>query len=201
MNYLAHAFLGSNSDDERIGQLLADDIKGKQYSTYPEGIQRGILMHRWVDATTDKSQHLDEVKNALYTTTGRVTPIALDVIMDHFLCKHWASYHPDPLPEFIRSTYALLEKNREWWPAKSIFRLEKMIEHDWLSRYTTTEGIELTLRQMAQRKNVLAPLPKAIHVVEKQSIAFEKAFHRLIQELIVGYKSKINTFATLPPVC
>ena len=200
MNYLAHVFLGSSSHEERVGQLLADEVKGMQYRTFPAGVQRGILMHRWVDATTDSSPHLEQAKKLLHGTTGRVTPIALDVIMDHFMSVHWDQYHSEPLPEFIATTYSVLEEHRPLWPAKSAFRLEHLIQNDWLGRYATLDGIALTMKQMAQRKSILHPLPESLQVVEKHRITFENTFHLLIRELIVGYKSKINTFATLPPV-
>lgn len=200
MNYLAHAFLGSSHNEERIGQLLADEVKGLQYRSFPAGVQRGILMHRWVDATTDSSPHLDQVKKLLYSTTGRVTPIALDVIMDHFMSVFWNHYHSEPLGQFIATTYTLLEEHRPLWPEKGVFRLEHMIQNDWLGRYSTWDGIALTMKQMAHRKPLLQPLPDSIQVAEKHYITFENTFHLLIQELIVGYKSKINTFATLPPV-
>ncbi|MEN9639245.1 MAG: hypothetical protein RLZZ262_1113 [Bacteroidota bacterium] len=198
MNYLAHAFLGSSDDGERVGQLIADEIKGKQHQLFPPGLQRGILMHRWVDATTDNSPHLEEVKDLLQNTTGRVTPIAIDVIMDYFLSIHWNQYHPQPLPEFISQTYAILEQHRTYWPTNGIIRLKYLIDDDWLSRYSSLNGIHLTMNQMAQRKPFLKALPEAIHVIENHAITFEKAFHLLIHELIVGYKNKINTFATLP---
>jgi acyl carrier protein phosphodiesterase len=199
MNYLAHAFLGSHSEAELVGQLIADEIKGNQFERYPRDLAIGIQMHRWIDHTTDESPHLSNIKQTLRPVTGKFTGIALDVIMDHFLSIHWNRYHPLPLSEFISHVYTTLVKYRAHWTPMGTYRLEKMIEQNWLQRYQTLEGIELTMRQMTLRKPILKPLLETQQLIENHKTALDQAFHLLIHDLFVGYKSKINTFATLPP--
>jgi acyl carrier protein phosphodiesterase len=199
MNYLAHALLGCHSEAELVGQLIADEIKGRQYERYPNDLAIGIQMHRWIDHATDESPHLAAIKQTLRPYTGKFTGIALDVIMDHFLSIHWHQYHTLPLSEFISHVYATLLNHRIHWTPLGTYRLEKMIEQNWLERYQTLEGIELTMKQMALRKPMLQPLLQTPQLIEDHRIALDKAFHVLIHDLIVGYKSKINTFATLPP--
>ena len=53
MNFLAHIYLSGDDDHITIGNFMADGIKGKKYLNYPEGIQTGILLHRWIDSYTD----------------------------------------------------------------------------------------------------------------------------------------------------
>jgi acyl carrier protein phosphodiesterase len=200
MNYLAHAFLGRSKPGELVGQLLADEIKGRNLSAYPLDIQRGIVMHRWVDSHTDSSPALDEIKTLWRPHLGRITGIALDVTMDYYLSIHWQQYCDTPLTDFIKVVYSHLEANQSHWHPRGRFRLEKMIEQDWLSRYARLEGIALTLNQMANRSTLLKPLLQTPQLIDKHSMTIEKSFHVLIRELILGYKSKINTFATLPPM-
>jgi acyl carrier protein phosphodiesterase len=197
MNYLAHAYLGRNRPGEMVGQIMADEIKGKQYLRYSPEIQQGILMHRWVDLTTDESKHLNEVKTIFRPHTGRITGIALDVIMDHFLSIHWSSYHSQPLDSFITEVYQRLNFWRDVWEPTSGERISKLIEQNWLHRYHSIEGLALTMNAMANRKTMLEPLKKCPQLIEKHWVELDYAFHLLIHELNVGYKSKINTFATL----
>jgi acyl carrier protein phosphodiesterase len=198
MNYLAHAFLGRTSPGELVGQLLADEIKGGNLSAYPTDIQRGIFMHRWIDAHTDSTAALAEIKSLWRPHLGRITGIALDVTMDYYLSIHWQRYCDISRADFISAVYDLLTLNRSFWHSRSQFRLEKMLEQDWLSRYSSLDGISLTMNQMANRKAILEPLRQTTQLIQKHDITLEKSFHLLIQELIVGYQSKINTFATLP---
>jgi acyl carrier protein phosphodiesterase len=200
MNYLAHAFLGRSSPGEMVGQLLADEIKGRNLSAYPLEIQRGIVMHRWVDSHTDSTPALDDIKTLWRPHLGRITGIALDVTMDYYLSIHWQQYIDLPLADFIREVYIHLAANQLHWHTRGRFRLEKMIEQDWLSRYARLDGIALTMNQMAMRNALLKPLLQTPQLIDKHNITIEKCFHLLIHELIVGYQSKINTFATLPPL-
>jgi hypothetical protein len=55
------------------------------------------------------------------------------------------------------------------------------------------------MRQMTLRKPILKPLLETQQLIENHKTALDQAFHLLIHDLFVGYKSKINTFATLPP--
>jgi acyl carrier protein phosphodiesterase len=201
MNYLAHAFLGQKHELELVGQLIADEIKGKSYLNLPLEIQIGIRMHRWVDQTTDQSPHLTQAKILLQPTLGRLAGIALDIIMDHYLSIHWLNYNSNTLDIFIGQIYETLERHRAYWINTGGLRISKMIEQDWLNRYKSLSGIALTMNEMAKRKPMLSPLQHSLQLIEKHYITFENAFHLLIHELIVGYKSKINTFATLPPEC
>ena len=53
MNFLAHIYLSGNNDLVTIGNFIADGIKGKDYRSYPQDIQTGILLHRHIDTYTD----------------------------------------------------------------------------------------------------------------------------------------------------
>jgi acyl carrier protein phosphodiesterase len=53
MNFLAHIYLSGNNELLKIGNFMADGIRGKQFETYPKAIQNGILLHRAIDSFTD----------------------------------------------------------------------------------------------------------------------------------------------------
>ena len=52
MNFLAHEFLSFNNKELRVGNFLADFIRGNNLDKYPEGIKTGILLHRSIDVFT-----------------------------------------------------------------------------------------------------------------------------------------------------
>ena len=50
MNFLAHIFLSGNDEEVMIGNFIADAVKGRDYLGYSDGIVKGILLHRRIDA-------------------------------------------------------------------------------------------------------------------------------------------------------
>ena len=53
MNFLAHIYLSGNNDLIKIGNFMADGIRGKDYLKFPEQVKNGILLHRQIDTFTD----------------------------------------------------------------------------------------------------------------------------------------------------
>ena len=53
MNFLAHIYLSGDNDLIKIGNFMADGIRGRQYEKYPLEIQKGIILHRAIDTFTD----------------------------------------------------------------------------------------------------------------------------------------------------
>ena len=52
LNFLAHIYLSGENDFLKIGNFIADTVRGKQYLEYPQAIQQGILLHRKIDSFT-----------------------------------------------------------------------------------------------------------------------------------------------------
>ncbi len=65
MNYLAHLYLSFGHDDVLVGNFIADRVKGKQLYDYPLGIQKGIIMHRKIDAFTDRHDVVKRSKSRI----------------------------------------------------------------------------------------------------------------------------------------
>jgi acyl carrier protein phosphodiesterase len=53
MNFLAHIYLSNNNDLIKIGNFMADGIRGKHYEHLPLEVQKGIILHRAIDTFTD----------------------------------------------------------------------------------------------------------------------------------------------------
>ena len=53
MNFLGHLALSGNDNDVLFGNFIADAIKGKSYLDWPKKVQKGILLHRFIDDFTD----------------------------------------------------------------------------------------------------------------------------------------------------
>ena len=69
MNFLAHIYLSGNNDLLKIGNFMAYGIRGNDYLDYPEGIQKGIILHREIDTFKDSHPILGRVNTALSKNT------------------------------------------------------------------------------------------------------------------------------------
>jgi len=53
MNFLAHLFLDSSSDDALLGSLLGDFVKGDTEGRFNAAVSDAILLHRKIDSFAD----------------------------------------------------------------------------------------------------------------------------------------------------
>ena len=54
MNFLAHIYLSGNNNLIKIGNFMADGIRGRDYLNFPEQVKKGILLHRQIDTFTER---------------------------------------------------------------------------------------------------------------------------------------------------
>ena len=83
MNFLAHAYLSFGDPEILVGNMIADMVKGKQIEQYPEGIQRGIHIHRQIDTFTDRHPIPLDTMTIFKKSAGRYAGPFLDVSYDH----------------------------------------------------------------------------------------------------------------------
>ncbi len=106
MNYLAHIFLSGTNDFLKIGNFMADSIKGTDYEKFPLEIKKGILLHLHIDSFTDSNLIYRKSKHRLHEKYGHYSGVIMDILYDHFLAKNW--YHflnlqiPIIFPKFVR---------------------------------------------------------------------------------------------------
>jgi len=93
MNFLAHIYLTDKLPLETIGNFMADGIKGKKYLKYGDEIQKGILIHRWIDSYTDSHSIVKQSTKRLHAKYGHYSGVIVDILYDHFLAKNWSHYH------------------------------------------------------------------------------------------------------------
>ena len=111
MNFLAHIYLSKDDPMITIGNFMADGIKGKKYLKYNEEIQKGILIHRWIDTYTDSHPIVKQSTKRLHKKYSHYSGVIVDILYDHFLAKNWKNYHQEPLEKYIANFYQLLIDN------------------------------------------------------------------------------------------
>lgn len=144
MNHLAHFFLSGNDEDLATGNFVADFITNRELPNYTEGVKRGILLHREIDAFTDSHPVVKQSTKRLHPFHHKYSPVIVDVYYDFLLAKNWDKYAVDNninLRFFVDNIYKLLTNRVLELPEKLQKRLHLMIEDDWLMRYTTYKGL------------------------------------------------------------
>lgn len=184
MNFLAHLYLSKNFDDAMIGNLMADFVKGNPAGLHSELVCRGIALHRAIDAFTDVHPVVKESKVRLYPGYRHYAGVIVDIFYDHFLAVHWGQFSPDPLPDFARRVYGLLNEKKLLLTDKMRLVARHMQEQNWLVGYAHLSGIERVFQGMAGRTRFVSGMEKATEDLRRDYPRYEAEFFRYFPDLI-----------------
>ncbi|GAA5214473.1 ACP phosphodiesterase [Corallincola platygyrae] len=169
--------------------MLGDFVKGRQWQALPHDEQVGVLLHRQVDTFTDQHACVLEARRKLTKTRFRYSGIAVDMIFDHLLAKHWGVYEQQALHQFSQRCYRALSAHRPHWPVKMRTVSQRMTEYDWLLSYAEQQTIDAALNNIARRMTraqaqANQPFQHTYQEWQGQSADFETLFHQFYRDLI-----------------
>lgn len=192
MNYLAHIYLSGENEYIKIGNFMADSVRGKQYLDFQIDIQKGILLHRAIDSFTDTHTTYRKSKHRLHEKYGHYSGVIMDIFYDHFLAKNWKKYHSENLERYTEKFYKSLQKNYDILTEKTKNQLPYMIDRNWLLSYATLAGLEIILFQMDYRTHNRVNMQESIVELEKFYSEFEEEFTLFFSELITFSAIKLK---------
>lgn len=184
MNYLTHLLLSENSSLARIGNLAGDFVKGSDEMLLHPDIRRGILLHRLIDAYTDRHPIVRQSKARIDITYRRFAGVLIDIFYDHFLANHWSVYSDISLDDFVQAIYQDLQQYRSLLTPALQTVSPWMIAGDWLSSYQHLSGISHVLERMSKRIKRANPLSHSIEELHRNYAPLEQDFHRFFPELM-----------------
>jgi acyl carrier protein phosphodiesterase len=183
MNFLAHFYLAFDNEQRLVGQFIADAVKGRTFDQYDIAVQQGIRQHRLVDHLTEISEGPRALRALLRPHCGLLSPVAVDMLLDHILAKQWSLHHHQSLPHFAQVTYQTLEKNHSSIPPRMLEALHYMKMYDWLNAYATKEGILKSINGLSKRVQggqlLLNIAPVFEDIVNQAETAFDNYFPEL----------------------
>jgi acyl carrier protein phosphodiesterase len=191
MNFLAHIYLSGTNDLIKIGNFMADGIRGNDYLHFPEEVKKGILLHRYIDTFTDAHPIYRKSKHRLHEKYGHYAGVIMDIVYDHFLAKNWNNYSDENLEDYAANFYKTLENNYDILTTKTQNLLPYMIERNWLVSYASIAGLEMILFQMDYRTKHRANMHEAIVELEQFYIEFEAEFTLFFIELKAHCTTKL----------
>jgi len=183
MNFLAHIYLSGNNDLLKIGNFMADSIRGHSYDVYPMEIQKGILLHRSIDSFTDMHPVYRQSKHRLHEKYGHYSGVIMDIFYDHFLAKNWKTYSDVKLEEYAKTFYKLLQDNYDILTEKAQGMLPYMMGRNWLVSYASIAGLEMIMFQMDHRTKNRVAMHESIVELHQYYTEFESEFTIFFEEL------------------
>jgi acyl carrier protein phosphodiesterase len=183
MNYLAHAYLSFNRPEILAGNLISDFVKGKKKLDYPEGIQKGIALHRDIDNFTDTHEATRRAKVFFKPAYGLYSGALTDVVYDHFLANDPGEFFSEgamgaverAAPDGAARLAAIAERSyQQLDPLLSILpeRFARMFPYmrsqNWLYNYRFREGIHNSFAGLARRALYMSGPEAAVAVFEAE---------------------------------
>ncbi len=198
MNVLAHIFLSGENDLIKIGNFIGDSVKGHDYDKYQTDIRKGILTHRSIDSYTDDHPVVRRSKQLMYPDYNRYSGIIIDIVYDHYLSLAWTKYSNIPLRKYIDSIYEILLKNLDKLPPNTHDFCRRFVSNDWISYYSSIEGIGYILDRFSSFTNMPINLSGATSVLTEHFDAFSKDFDEFFPQLMTHISQKHDIIYTKP---
>ena len=192
MNFLAHIHLSGENEFIKIGNFMADGVRGKQYENFPQEIQKGILLHRAIDTFTDAHPLFRQSTKKLHSRYHHYAGVIVDMYYDHFLAKNWSDYHNESLALYSEKFYQSLLDNHSILTSKTQHLLPYMMEYNWLVNYQSVPGLEGILSQMDRRTKNQSLMRFATEELVAHYDEFEAEFLLFYKEVQLFSKNKLN---------
>jgi acyl carrier protein phosphodiesterase len=185
MNYLAHAYLSFQHPKIMIGNLIADYVKGSQFTQYEQEIQAGIRLHRAIDSFTDQHLLVKECRDLLKPHFRHSAGVFIDIFFDYFLANDTRYFPPDALYPFTQEVYLNLLHHEAILSEPMIHFFSHMKQSNWLLGYQYEEGISRSVHGICKRHPVLGDPAHAMILFQENRSEIQQRFHTFFPELIL----------------
>ena len=197
MNFLAHLCLASGDDGLMLGGLFGDFVRGsKVLEAYPENVREGILLHRFIDMSTDHSAIVKELRTKFPSEFRRYAGIVIDLAFDHELALNWWRYMPGSLERFDMEVRDLLRDHSGLVPKELTFFMRYADRHGLFAAYRDENVTLYALAGMGTRLSRANPLHRVNEIWPSLAGDFHKAFREFfpqIQADVIQWRSDRST--------
>jgi acyl carrier protein phosphodiesterase len=193
MNFLAHIYLSGDNDLIKIGNFMADGIRGAAFGRFPPDVQKGIVLHRAIDTFTDAHPIFRQGTKRLHDKYHHYSGVIMDVFYDHFLAKNWSRYSDIKLEDYATDFYESLDSNPDLLTERTKQILPVMKERNWLATYATVDGITNILIQMDKRTGNQSGMRFSRTELEAFYPEFEREFTEFFEEVQTFVAQKITS--------
>jgi acyl carrier protein phosphodiesterase len=201
VNFLAHFHLAWPDEGLVAGGLEGDYYKGPLRGELPDDIERGVRLHRAVDAYTDSHPLIAQLRRDLPGDLRRYAGILIDLSFDHFLSKHWENYCDIPLAQFNAGVYRSLQNREHALSCGSRRMLARLVEYDILGLYLDWDTVPASAARIGQRLRRSNPLADIGPRLDPARGTLERAFLSFYPDLLAFSARQLETLnqIEIPP--
>jgi acyl carrier protein phosphodiesterase len=164
--------------------MMSDFVKGKQQYTYAANIQKGIRLHRAIDAFTDAHPATKQAKQYLKPSAGLYAGAFIDVVYDYFLANDTQQFaNATVLATFAATTYEQLNDFMPIYPLRFQQILPKMQQHNWLNNYQFTWAIEKSFMGLVRRATYLPTHEPIFEAFMQHIVHLQLCYNALIPDV------------------
>ena len=194
MNYLGHAFLSYGDADILTGNMIGDHVKGRlALEKFPEGIRKGIELHRKIDSFADTHPATQRAKVWFREKYGLYSGPVMDTLYDHFLANDPKLFPSETaLLKFTEDTYTKIEVNAEWLPEKFVNYFAHMRQHNWLYNYRTLQGVKRSLMGLERRALHMPPSDMAYETFVTYYYQLAQCYYEFADDVISFVKVELS---------
>ena len=186
--------LSFDQPDILAGNMMGDYVKGLAIlETFPEGVRKGIMLHRKIDEYADNHPASLRARNLFRPDYRLYSGAFVDSLYDHFLANdpHYFPNH-GALKEFTTSVYQTLDNYRDILPANFFRLLEYMRGEDWLYSCRTMKGMEQAFVRLVRRARYLVSSERAYHIFVAHYYELNQWYFELIDDMVKFVKNELS---------
>jgi acyl carrier protein phosphodiesterase len=184
MNYLAHTLLSGNNENLIIGNFLMDMISRNEQKEINERFNTGFNLHFAIDEYTDEHESVKRITKLLRQNHHKYAPVVSDILMDYILGQNWESYSNEPIQKFADIRYSVISEHINEFPVRVRPIVAKMIDGNFLVRYTTIEGLRFTFEKIQEAARFKADFIQAIDDLETHYNSLNLEFNNFFPDLM-----------------
>ena len=151
MNFLAHFHLAWPDEGLIVGGLEGDYAKGLLRGQLPRPLERGVQLHRAIDAYTDSHPLIQQLRRELPPDLRRYAGILIDLSFDHYLSQHWSQFSSVSLPDFSATVYRILNEHESALSDGARSMAVRLAQHDLLTLYQQWDTVTAAAARIGQR--------------------------------------------------
>jgi len=184
MNFLAHLFLAGSNQQIRFGNFIGDWVKGNRYKSYAHDVQKGIVMHRFIDHFTDHHDCIRASNARLKSRFHKHAGIITDIFYDHLLIENWHIYAKINLGNFIHGVYKMLIMKYFMLPGELKAIVPIIIANKRLESYSSLDGLHKVFKIMANYTSLPNEPWFAIRVLQLYFKEYQNEFNEFFPAIL-----------------
>lgn len=157
MNFLFHIFLSGNDPELLTGNFMGDFVKGQLGDRYPDGITRGLMLHRKLDSFAQRDFFFQQSRLRLSREYGLYRGVLVDLFYDHFLVATWSNWSEESFASYLARARKIVDSHLAIMP-EELQKFVPVIFEELIPSYATVAGIETALHRMSRRIGRANPL-------------------------------------------